>query len=304
MAKMTGRISLLVQLCLVFFTALARAATQEPLVDEKPIYRAGDAIPVTCLNRTSDTGEHVTDASGQLQYVPFPVCNETGRPLEIYFGVEKDINCTLDFISDPMFHLLEFYVHNDAPMTCRIPTRPFSASYKAPKEDPSIEGQGSLDDEYIPLIIALTGTLQLSHLHVSSHLNMLLHAAPKSVSPGVIDAATAYSISTRPPTRIVIGDALPFTFSIRWYSGQQLPSGWSGVGGHIYASTLIYCLLSAGAAAAICIVYFRGVELPRRLRNHGKDRMTGGMEGGRLGGYGYAVGTSSYALGSAGGKRD
>ncbi|KAG9808326.1 hypothetical protein KCU77_g21029, partial [Aureobasidium melanogenum] len=84
----------------------------------------------------------------------------------------------------------------------------------------------------------------------------------------------------------------------------QLPSGWSGVGGHIYASTLIYCLLSAGAAAAICIVYFRGVELPRRLRNHGKDRMTGGMEGGRLGGYGYAVGTSSYALGSAGGKRD
>ncbi|KAG9809709.1 hypothetical protein KCU77_g20577, partial [Aureobasidium melanogenum] len=201
MANMTGRISLLVQLCLVFFTALARAATQEPLVDEKPIYRAGDAIPVTCLNRTSDTGEHVTDASGQLQYVPFPVCNETGRPLEIYFGVEKDINCTIDFISDPMFHLLEFYVHNDAPMTCRIPTRPFSASYKAPKEDPSIEGQGSLDDEYIPLIIALTGTLQLSHLHVSSHLNMLLHAAPESVSPGVIDAATAYSISTRPPTR-------------------------------------------------------------------------------------------------------
>ena len=253
----------------------------------------------------TDIARQVTDASGQLQYVPFPVCNETGRPLEIYFGVEKDINCTIDFISDPMFHLLEFYVHNDAPMTCRIPTRPFSESYKAPKEDASIEGQGSLDDEYIPLIIALTGTLQLSHLHVSSHLNMLLHAAPKSVSPGVIDAATAYSISTRPPTRIVIGDALPFTFSIRWYSGQQLPSGWSGVGGHIYASTLIYCILSAGAAAAICIVYFRGVELPRRLRNHGKDRMTGGMEGGRLGGYGYAVGTSSYALGGAtGGKRD
>ncbi|KAI5237042.1 hypothetical protein E4T43_08224 [Aureobasidium subglaciale] len=292
---MSGRIMLLFQLCLVFFTALASAAAQEPLVDERPIYSAGDAIPVTC------------HASGQLQYVPFPVCNETGRPLEIYFGVEKDINCTIDFISDPMFHLLEFYVHNDAPMTCRIPTRPIpesSLANKVPKEDASVEGQGSLSDEYIPLIIALTGTLQLSHLHVSSHLNMLLHAAPKSVSPGVIDAATAYSISTRPPARIVIGDALPFTFSIRWYSGQQLPSGWSGVGGHIYASTLIYCILSAGAAAAICIVYFRGVELPRRLRNHGKDRMTGGMEGGRLGGYGYTAGTSSYALGTAGGKRD
>lgn len=47
-ANMSGRIPLLFQLCLVFFTVLARAAAQEPLVDERPIYRAGDAIPVTC----------------------------------------------------------------------------------------------------------------------------------------------------------------------------------------------------------------------------------------------------------------
>jgi hypothetical protein len=40
--------SVLLQLCLVFLTALTRAATQEPLVDERPIYHAGDAIPVTC----------------------------------------------------------------------------------------------------------------------------------------------------------------------------------------------------------------------------------------------------------------
>lgn len=31
----------------------------------------------------------ITDASGQLQYIPFPVCNETGKPLELYFGIEK-----------------------------------------------------------------------------------------------------------------------------------------------------------------------------------------------------------------------
>ena len=39
---------MLLQLCLVFFTVLTRAAIQEPLVDEKPSYRVGDAIPVTC----------------------------------------------------------------------------------------------------------------------------------------------------------------------------------------------------------------------------------------------------------------
>ena len=37
----------------------------------------------------SDTGEHITDAKGELQYIPFPTCNETNRPLEFYFGVEN-----------------------------------------------------------------------------------------------------------------------------------------------------------------------------------------------------------------------
>lgn len=30
----------------------------------------------------------ITDDLGQLQYIPFMTCNETGRPLELYFGVE------------------------------------------------------------------------------------------------------------------------------------------------------------------------------------------------------------------------
>lgn len=243
-------------------------------------------------------GEHITNANGQLQYVPFPTCNETGRPLELYFGVEKDMNCTIDFVDDSFFHTLEYYVHNDAPFTCRIPARPLAASaLTTKKEDPTIEGQGSLSRDYIPLIIALTGTLQLSHLHIASHLNVLLHAVPKSVEPGVIAASTAYSVAApwSPPTRIVIGDALPLMFSVRWYPNTQLPSGWTGVGGHIYASTLVYCLLSVGATTAICIAYFRGVELPRRLRSHGKDRMAGNMEsGGRLGGYGYGIGMNGY----------
>jgi len=144
---------------------------------------------------------------------------------------------------------------------------------------------------------------------VQSHLNMLLHAAPRSSDPGVVAAATAYSVSSpaHAPTRIVIGDALPLRFSVRWYPNTLLPSGWSGVGGHIYASTLVYCALSAGAATAICFAYFRGVELPRRLKSHGKDRMGGAgmMEGGRLGGYGYGIGTGGMnGSGSAVPKRD
>ncbi|KAF4555654.1 Hypothetical protein D9617_2g056170 [Elsinoe fawcettii] len=305
-------IFLLTRLSLIFYITLAGAvSSQEPLVDTQSRYKLGDPIPVTCLNRTAE-GEHITDPSGALQYIPFPTCNETSRPLELYFGIEKDINCTIDFVSDPFFHLLEYYVHNDSPFTCRIPSRPHTSSLTTQHKD-SVEGQGSLSEHFIPLIIALTGTLQLSHLHVSNHLNVLLHAAPKSTEPGVIQAGTAYSIATaaQPATRIIIGDALPLRFSVRWYPNTALPSGWTGVGGHIYASTLVYCLLSALAATAVCFAYFRGIELPKRLRSHGKDRMGGGMEGGgasapRLGGYGYGIGTANGygGYGVASGKRD
>lgn len=73
-------------------TAITEAAAADAAQDPSPSlaqYKFGQGIPVTCLNRTIETGEHITDAKGQLQYVPFATCNETGRPLELYFGVEK-----------------------------------------------------------------------------------------------------------------------------------------------------------------------------------------------------------------------
>lgn len=215
-----------------------------------------------------------------------------------------DANCTIPFVSDPFFHLLEFYIHNDAPLTCRIPARPISLStYTASSSQ--IGALGSESTAYVPFTVALSGVLQLSHLHVANNLNVLLHASPKHVAPGVIDAATAYSVShsTR-NLKVKIGDPLPLRFSVRWYPSSSLPSGWTGVGGHLTLSTLVYCALSAGASAAICIVYFRGVELPRRLRRYGRDRIGGMGTQGLLGsgpseirgrGWGYGMGTTGAA---------
>ena len=36
----------------------------------------------------SDTGEHISNEKNELQYIPFPICNETGKPLELHYGVE------------------------------------------------------------------------------------------------------------------------------------------------------------------------------------------------------------------------
>lgn len=172
---------------------------------------------------------------------------------------------------------------------------------------------------YTPLIVALSGTLQLSHLHVGNNLNLLVH---QGAEKGSVDAATAYSVSTHSRnTKITIGDALPLSFSVRWYPATTLPPGWSGYGGHIYTSTLLYCLLSAGASAAVCVAWFRGVDLPRRLRRYTTERMNGGggrfggtgsggtyglpVANGRGGGSGYGLGGGyGYSSGGVTGKRD
>lgn len=289
-------------------------------------YKVGDPIPITCLNRTIDTGEHVEDEkTGQLQYIPFWTCNETGLPLSLSFGVEKDINCTIDMLADETYHLLEFYVHQDAPLTCRIPSRPIPTASL-----PSSTGakEIKLDDAalYTPFTISLTGMLQLSHVHIANAINVVMHAAPRRTSPGTIDAATAYSVSPADAsraalTKVIIGDPLPLQFSVRWYPDTRLPPAWrgGGVGGHFYFSTFVYCLISAGVSAVICIAYFRGIDLPRRLKSYGQDKLGMGSFFGRrdglplanagaqpkYNGYGYGVSTgvgNGWGVGT--GKRD
>lgn len=130
-----------------------------------------------------------------------------------------------------------------------------------------------------------------------------------SITPGTLLAATAYSASSSPASthKLVIGDALPLRLAVRWYPSATLPRGstggvWAGLGGHLTFSTLVYCLLSAGASAAVCVAYFRGIELPRRLRGYGKERVgLGTVERGRSYGYGVAQGHAQGAYGGYGG---
>lgn len=228
-----------------------------------------------------ETGEHIQDARDEIQWIPFPTCNETGKALEFGYGVETELNCTVAMVDDPFFHLLEFYIHSDAPLACRLPARP----------PPHVEAVGETPhpQEYIPLVFALAGTLQLSHLHISTHLNVLLHSTPKHhIHPhdsGVLDSGAAYSTSPlshhledgssySTSTRLVIGDPLPLSFSVRWFPTPALPKTegkveWAGMGGHVYASTVFYALVSFIAGALSSAVYFFGIILPKRLKGRG-----------------------------------
>ncbi|KAJ5673748.1 hypothetical protein N7462_009187 [Penicillium macrosclerotiorum] len=176
-------------------------------------YKLGEEIPVSCLNRTME-GEHITDSLGKLQYIPFATCNETSRPLVLHYGVSETITCTIPSLPDSLYHLYEFYVHSDVPMTCRIPTVPLSPSSSASKDRAEDSASAEVDSlaalsengpPFTPLTVALQGTLQLSHLHIWTDMNMLLHniaadaaAQPRprnrqTGQPGYAVAGTAYS---------------------------------------------------------------------------------------------------------------
>jgi hypothetical protein len=255
----------------------------------------------------------VTDSHGNLQYIPFYTCSETLKPLSLRYGVSSTQNCTIS-LTDPIYHLLEFYIHNDAPLTCRIPSSPPSGGNVPSAHISGKARQGGLGQEeegYTPLVMALSGTLQLSHLHVANALNLVVHTAAPSPedkgsrsanTAGVIDSASAYSISpSTKNTKLIIGDSVTLTFHTRWYQGSYLPLT-NELQKHGFWSTLSYCIFAAGASAAICIVYFRGVDLPRRLRFHGMDRLGGRRENGlpKYSGYG-DMGPNGASMGNGNG---
>ncbi|KAK6531632.1 hypothetical protein TWF694_002811 [Orbilia ellipsospora] len=280
--------------CCLVAGALAVSTSSEDF--KAATYAPGDSVPVSCLNRTLEAGEHVLDEHGILQYIPFLTCSETGRPLEFKYLSEDPINCTVKSITADVFHLWEFYIHNDSPLACRVPARPQTG-------DRRITGDVGVEaGEWIPFVISLIGKLDLSHLHISTTLNVIMHtgvltkANSELLYPGTIDSATAYSVSPNVgSTRIIIGDNLPLRFKIRWYTGTDLPLSDSAVndwgknrcyGEHVTLSTFMYCILTAICTTIGCTAWFLGFEFPKRLRR---------VRVGGVAGSGYALGNNGYA---------
>ncbi|KAI5290914.1 hypothetical protein KEM54_000053 [Ascosphaera aggregata] len=111
------------------------------------------------------------------------------------YGISETINCTLASLSDDLYHMLEFYVHHDVPLSCRLPSLPPAEKQKQidgsskrnlndkegganPAEmgmDTDLLKQSSEHPPYTPMTIALQGTLQLSHLHIWTDMIVLAH---------------------------------------------------------------------------------------------------------------------------------
>ncbi|KAJ5907471.1 hypothetical protein N7495_000153 [Penicillium taxi] len=162
------------------------------------------------------TNKQITDSFGKMKYIPFATCNETSAPFMLHYGVSETITCTIPALTDELYHVLEFYVHADVPMTCRLPTAPLISSSNTPpdssdktesREEDSLAALSENGPAFTPITVALQGTLQRSHLHIWTDMNMLMHniasdaaaqqEKSKQVSgtgqPGYAVAGTAYS---------------------------------------------------------------------------------------------------------------
>jgi hypothetical protein len=268
---------------------------------------------------TNSTYSQITDSRGKLQYIPFPICAETSAPLSLRYGHSGLQNCTIS-LTDPLFHLLEFYIHNDSPLTCRVPSLRFTIDPSVVSRSDSTAAAAaasdpSEDDGFTPLSVGLAGVLQHSHLHIGNSLNVALHTTTTNTgrrpagqkragagrerqkAGGHIEAAGAYSVaSATRNVRIVIGDDLTFMLDVRWYEGLALPRADGKVtgGGGGFTTWLFGVLVGAGVVWG----WRRAVE----RRSKGQSVLP------KYTGYSYGVGTSQpgdgYGFGGGIGKRE
>jgi hypothetical protein len=262
------------------------------------------------MNRTIETGEHITDDHGNLQYISFPTCNETNLPLAFPYGTPQTQTCTIDALPDELYHLIEFFVHSDVPLTCRIPTYPLTHE-NTPAFEAKREGA---DDTWTPFTIALQGTLQLSHMHLHTNINVLFHTSDDVTNPSDpshLIASTAYSLpnaSTTAPregTKILRNEPLVLNFNIGWIDGTVLPGMVGrpvlGVKDH----SVGFSLLSFFALAASAGLGAMGMLVYERKKSGRSNIYGNGILGGNVGsGAARSTGYGGYGGYNSVGKRD
>lgn len=323
---------------LLFFSFLSTFVRAEDLV-EKGTYSKGDTVPVTCLNRTIETGEHITDDHGNLMYIPFLHCNETNNaPLSFIYGVPQSYNCTIETLSDEFYHLLQYFVHSDVPLSCRVPSYPLTANDAlASASSSSDPGANAAADavKWTPLTIALQGVFQMSHLHLHTNINVLFHTSTgdQDVSelskkeksklaahdaPSHLIASAAYSLpdpnGLPEGSKIIPTEPLKFTFNVGWIPGSILPGMVSadtgkpflGVTDHTTGFSLLSFFALAGSAGTGALLML----LYERRKSGRADKFGNGIlpingfpntSGARSSGYGGYGGYGGY---SGPGKRD
>lgn len=164
-------------------------------------YEAGQEVLLQCIARNIDNGEHKFDDQDRIVTIPFPKCEETKKPLSLKYGVDEDIKCTIGF-TDELYHLFQLYVHEDVPLSCRLPMSS-EANY--------LEKGGA----WILLTFNFRGEVHDSHVDLDSSLNVVVVVPSGRSELSTFVSAVGWSSGTD-TQRVTIGNHVTLTMAVRW----------------------------------------------------------------------------------------
>lgn len=282
-------------------------------------------------------------------------------PLAFHYGVSETITCTIDSLSDSLYHLLEYYVHSDVPLACRIPTAPLDGTstkfssrkddikekekHKKKKNKNKDKDEAESGDElsstpFTPMTFAVQGTLQYSHLHMWTDMNVLFHRSTSIQSKGAkpskyhingqVVAGSAYSFplvakrdkegkldktlsvpldpwAAGKGSKIVRGEPVTFTFRVGWvdesdvsFLSAQPRGSWGAFGMMIWRASMF---VMAGVAGGILAIWWdRTLGSRRKGSRWDGDGLLGNIPGSSKGFFGSRrTGTASSSTTSIGG---
>eukprot|EP01111_Echinosteliopsis_oligospora_P016646 TRINITY_DN6994_c0_g1_i1.p1 TRINITY_DN6994_c0_g1~~TRINITY_DN6994_c0_g1_i1.p1 ORF type:complete len:231 (-),score=30.52 TRINITY_DN6994_c0_g1_i1:28-720(-) len=169
-------------LLLLIIVKLAFAAPPLPSHNHK-VYEKGQEIPFECKSSKGEWG-------------PPPICQETGSPLSLVYGVDKFYSCGFLLDSQDKFDYFSAVVSQTEQITCRVPVMPE-------------------EKFYVPFNIPLWGVAEGEHMHIGNHMNIIFHA-----HTGRIIGVAAYPVSDR-WQYVELGSLASIHGPVKWFKAHS-----------------------------------------------------------------------------------
>lgn len=114
-------------------------------------------------------------------------------------NAQPGLNCTIPVVTDEMYHLLEFYVHHDSPLSCRVRARPQGSHRALIETEEGDSGSGGI--EWVPLSMSSSVTRSLVSIAADERQSSVL---PVNLNRRIYTSPTESTYySTWPPDYLV-----------------------------------------------------------------------------------------------------
>ncbi|KAJ1797641.1 hypothetical protein LPJ59_003007 [Coemansia sp. RSA 2399] len=245
---------------LVSLAALSAVANAGKFSSTHDEFKKNDQIEIQCVQLDSDGHEVVSGKKDSLKYIS-PTCVETRKPLQVYYGFDGPIQCSVKS-DDPFHETMLRSIAFDKPLRCRIPRNKLAF----PK--------------YMHLPMRIEGTKASSDraVRIAGSFNAVFHG-----QNGNLVAASVYPIVDHALPQTVAGVST-VQIAQKWYEGAGMSTLMANkrheeefIIQPIVA--LMFCILTACIVYVAGRVYVESSVIPHAIKKHLAEREHSGRPG-------------------------